>query len=177
VPEGRAGGLRLARYLFAAAEEINPGPKARLTACRSCTCASCSTASPTRGNASGHASRLRSTLAPFYRRSATPQVKLGGGDRSPAGRPSLISPGRSGRVVEDQPERVPLTRPDHRHPVPHRGRRPPPGRTNAPADKLVYLMMWISQRVRGAAAIRSSPVTRMAPVSSARATWAARRRG
>lgn len=34
----------------------------------------------------------------------------------------------------------------------------------------VYLMIWMWQRAAGAAVMRSSPVTRVAPVSSARAT-------
>lgn len=40
----------------------------------------------------------------------------------------------------------------------------------ASVRKAVYLMIWMSQRALGAAVMRSSPVTRAAPVSSARAT-------
>ena len=43
----------------------------------------------------------------------------------------------------------------------------------ASACQAVYLMIWMSQRAPGAALMRSSPVTRTAPVSSARATYAA----
>jgi hypothetical protein len=43
-------------------------------------------------------------------------------------------------------------------------------RGNNAARPSAYLMTWMSQRVPGAAVMRSSPVTRTAPVISARAT-------
>ena len=47
----------------------------------------------------------------------------------------------------------------------------PGARSSTPAASgLVYLMIWMSQRVPGAVVMRSSPVTRTAPINSARAT-------
>src|SRR5262249_14501270 len=64
----------------------------------------------------------------------------------------------SWRVVEDEPERVPLARPDHGYSMSHRGRRPAPRRQDRPVTGSEYIAVAVREQGGRPAGLRPWPL-------------------